>query len=292
MPARSTPPISFEPIKLLKVDIDQGWNGTSVIMEFIDNNGTRLTTPRMPYPDNFDPMRIENADRGGDEIRIKNSNGEILMSVYADSIDIENPIETLTDSHGHLCIEAEEGEENTPLRTFSLDQAHPSGVGFTQAFEQANRAQQQLDSAVQTHLNEQYEREHPPIGASAWFRQQQEQTGLPSAQAEECEMPRINFDYDMKCTCCEGKIHYPDKMVSLLGVRGAIKYFEFCKKTGSEPQMFCCSCFAIMKNNSNIISAINKMHIKIKDMMDLTDREETVTKREKELDEQLKKIKK
>jgi len=73
-----------------------------------------------------------------------------------------------------------------------------------------------------------------------------------------------------------------------LGEEGAIKYFKFCKKTGSEPQLFCCECFGIMKNNSHIISAVNKMNQKIKDLMDLKEREEIVEKREKELDEQLK----
>lgn len=291
MPQRSTPPIPYNPIQLLKSEVRQDRSGVSVVMEFIDHDGTRLTTPDMPYPTNFDPMKIENADRRGDEIRIKDSNGEVLMTVHAYSIDHENPIETIRDLRGRLCIEAEAGEENLPIRRFSIDRGHPSEIGFARAFEGVHRAQQELDIDIQEELNAR-EPAYPQrtIGASAWFTQQQEQTGLPSPQAE--EIPQIKIDFDMKCTCCEGKIHYPDKLIKLLGNEGTIKYFKFCTKTGTEPQMFCCACFDIVKQHPQIISAINKMNLKIKDMMNLTEREETVTKREKELDEQLKKTKK
>ena len=105
MPARSTPPIPYNPIKLLKTDVSQGQNRVHVVMEFIDHDGTRLTTPEMPYPDNFDPMNGDiSADRRGDEIRIKDSNGDVLMSVHAYSIEHENPIPTQLDPNGYMCI--------------------------------------------------------------------------------------------------------------------------------------------------------------------------------------------
>jgi len=301
MPQRSTPPISYNPIKLLKTDIRQDHNGTSVTMEFIDNDGTRLTTPDMPYPDNFDPMNADIiAERRGDEIRIKDSNGDVLMSVHAYSIEHENPIETQLDPNGYMCILPEEGEEDLPIRRFSIERGHPSEIGFAQAFASANRAMALEDIGIQEDLNTRYPDLAPPtIGASAWFRSLDGSTGgaypypaIPAHAVEMCETPKIKIDFDMKCISCEGKIHYPDKIIKLLGNEGTIKYFDFCKKNGSEPQMFCCACFDIMKNNPNIISAINKMNLKIKDMMNLTEREETVTKREKELDEQLKKAKK
>lgn len=312
MPSRSTPPDPiFSPLKLLKVDVRQDHNGVSVVMEFIDNNGTKLITPSMPYPDNFDPMKVEHAEYRGDEIRIKNEAGDLLTSVYADSIHYENPIETQLDPNGYMCMLPEEGEEDIPVRRFSLDQAQPSEVGFTRAFEQANRARQQLDEADQAELNRRFpDQARPVIGASAWFRenhqQQMEQAGFdfdgslvtgnwqyPATQANAIEEhPKIKIDFDMKCTCCEGKIHYPDKLIQLLGEEGTIKYFKFCKKTKSEPQLFCCSCFALMSNNSNIISAVNKMNVKIKKMVDLDDKEAVLEKREKELDDQLKAIKK
>jgi len=294
MPARSIPPIPYNPIKLLKTDIRQDHNGTSVTMEFIDNDGTRLTTPDMPYPDNFDPMNADIiAERRGDEIRIKDSNGEILMSVNAYSIEHENPIPTSLDPNGYMCILPEEGEENLPIRRFSMERGYPSEIGFARAFADVHRAQQEFDSDIQEELNAR-EPAYPQrtIGASAWFIQQQEEAGRPTIGDEEFAIPQIKIDFDMKCTCCEGKIHYPDKLIKLLGNEGTIKYFEFCKKTGTEPQMFCCACFDIVKQHPQIISAINKMNLKIKDMMNLTEREETVTKREKELDEQLKKAKK
>ncbi len=300
MPARSIPPIPYNPIKLLKTDIKQDHNGTSVTMEFIDNDGTRLTTPDMPYPGNFDPMNADIiAERRGDEIRIKDSNGEILMSVNAYSIDYE-AIETSLDPNGYMCILPEEGEENIPIRRFSIERGQPSEVGFAQALGAFNRAQQELDIDIQEELNfHEPACPQPTLGASAWFRSvQREETGgaypypaIPAHAVEMCENPKIKIDFDMKCISCEGKIHYPDKIIKLLGNEGTIKYFDFCKKNGSEPQMFCCACFDIMKNNPNIISAINKMNLKIKDMMNLTEREETVAKREKELDVQLKKIK-
>ncbi len=299
MPSRSTPPDPiFSPLKLLKVDVRQDHNGVSVVMEFIDNNGTKLTTPSMPYPDNFDPMKVEHAEYRGDEIRIKNEAGDLLTSVYADSIHYENPIETQLDPNGYMCILPEEGEEDIPVRRFSLDQAEPSEVGFTRAFERANRARQQLDETDQAELNRRFpDQARPVIGASAWFRSQQlgGTYPYPATQAhavEECQNPKIKIDFDMKCTCCEGKIHYPDKLIKLLGEEGTLKYFEFCKKTKSEPQLFCCSCFALMSNNSNIISAVNKMNVKIKKMVDLDEKEAVLEKREKELDEQLKKVKK
>ena len=295
MPSRGEPVILFSPIKLLKADVRQDHNGVSMVLEFVDNNGTKLTTPSMPYPDNFDPMRIEHAECRGDEIRIKNNNGDVLVSVFADSIEYENPIDTVTDSHGRLCIQAEEGEDLLPIRRFSLDEAHPSEVGFTRAFEEANHARQELDEAIQMDLNARFpDQARPVMRASELMRRHR--AGFPYPPNEDAGSsipePQLKIDFDMKCSCCDGKIHYPDKLVGLLGNEGTIKYFEFCKKTKSEPQLFCCSCFGIMKNNSNIISAINKMNQKVKKMMDLSEREEEVTKREKELDEQLKKVKK
>ena len=311
MPQRSTPPIPFSPLKLLKADVTQDGNGVSMVLEFIDDNGVRLITPSIPYPDNFDPMRIEHAEHRGDQIRIKNENGDTLLDVFADSMDYNNPIGLTYNDHNNMCIEAEEGEENLPLRTFSVSQDTASQVGwgsaFTNAFAQANFARQELDEAVQMDLNARFPDEaQPVIGASAWFREMSGharlstggmETGFPypATQAhavEECQNPKIKIDFDMKCTCCEGKIHYPDKLIQLLGEDVTIKYFEFCKKTKTEPQLFCCSCFGLMKNNSNIISAVNKMNQKVKKMMDLSEREEEVTKREKELDDQLKKVKK
>ena len=294
MPSRGEPVILFSPIKLLKADIRTDHTGINMVLEFIDNNGTRLTTPSMPYPDNFDPMRIEHAECRGDEIRIKNDNGDVLVSVFADKIEYETPIVTNLDPNGYMCIAPEEGEDLLPIRRFSLDEAHPSEVGFARAFAQVNHARQELDEVVQMDLNARFPDEaRPVIGASAWFREQAETFPYPNTQAHvEYETPKIKIDYDMKCTCCDGKIHYPDKLIRLLGNKGTIKYFEFCKKTKTEPQLFCCSCFGLMKNNSNIISAINKMNQKVKKMIDLSEREEEVTKREKELDEQLKKIKK
>jgi len=306
MPQRSTPPIPFSPLKLLKADVTQDGNGVSMVLEFVDDNGTRLTTPSIPYPDNFDPMRIEHAEHRGDQIRIKNENGDTLLDVFADSMEYNNPIGLTYNEHGNMCIEAEEGEENLPLRTFSVSQDTASQVGwgsaFTNAFAQANFARQELDEAVQMDLNARFPDEaQPVIGASAWFRDvadgtisPQEQRGLYTRMgftmtgdydlSEPTQpTPKIKIDFDMKCTCCEGKIHYPDKLIQLLGEDVTIKYFEFCKKTKTEPQLFCCSCFGLMKNNSNQ---------KVKKMMDLSEREEEVTKREKELDDQLKKVKK
>jgi len=307
MPSRGEPVIPFSPLKLLKADVTTDEHGVNMVLEFIDNNGTRLTTPSIPYPDNFDPMRIEHAECRGDQIRIKNENGDVLLDVYADSINYDNPIVTSVNEHGNLCIEAEEGEENLPLRTFSVEHAHASQVGWdtaiSRAFTEANEARQHLDNAVQNELNVRYQEEHPEMGASAWFREVSGRSSLRTARDtqgypyvppmdQEVEEPRLKIDFDMKCSCCDGKIHYPDKLIDLLGTTGTVKYFEFCEKTKTEPQLFCCSCFGLMKNNSNIISAINKMNQKVKKMMDLSEREEEVTKREKELDDQLKKVKK
>ena len=313
MPSRSEPPDPiFSPLKLLKADVRTDHNGVSMVLEFVDENGTRLTTPSIPYPDNFDPMRIDHAERRDDEIRIKNENGDVLLNIYADSIDYDNPIGITYNEHGNMCIEPDESEENLPLRTFSVEHAHASQVGWdtaiSRAFAEANEARQHLDNAVQNEINVRYQEEHPEMGASAWFREvsgrsslrtARDQIGYPYGHPYEpptnqdiAEEPKLKIDFDMKCSCCDGKIHYPDKLIDLLGTTGTVKYFEFCEKTKSEPQLFCCSCFGLMKNNSNIISAINKMNQKIKKMMDLSEREEDVTKREKELDDQLKKVKK
>ena len=288
--------ISFTPLKLLKVDVRQDYNGTGVTMEFIDNNGTRFKTPSIPYPENFDPMKIEHAECRGDEIRIKNENGDLLISIHADNIEYNSPIGISADSRGQLELAPEEDENATQLQ-----QGLDWGSAMTQAFGRTNQARQRVDEAIQETLNAREPRHpaRPTIGASAWFRAQAREAGIegnPNGARWEYEgqeeIPKIKIDFDMKCTCCEGKIHYPDKLIQLLGEGGTIKYFEFCKKTSTDPQMFCCSCFGLMKNNSNIISAVNKMNLKIKDMMDLSEREEEVTKREKELDEQIKAIKK
>jgi len=304
MSSEETPnSISYTPLKLLKAEVRTDHNGVSVVMEFIDNNGTTLRTPSMPYPDNFDPMKVEHVECRGDEIRIKNPDGDILLSVYAENIQYDNPIQTSI-ADGRLYIDPEEGEENLPLRTFSVEHAHASQVGWdtamAEAFGQANQARQHLDNAIYEELNaREPQQARPTIGASAWFRAQQLEgiemgayPAYPANPVEECQNPKIKIDFDMKCTCCEGKIHYPDKLINLLGEEGTIKYFKFCKKTNTEPQLFCCSCFALMSNNSNIISAVNKMNVKIKKMMDLDEKEAVLEKREKELDEQLKAVKK
>lgn len=290
-------PDSFIPLKLLKSEVRADRNGMFVVMEFVDNNGVRLKTPDIPYPEHFDPMNADiNAEYRGDEIKIKSSDGQTIMSVFATSVEYDNPVATCTNPNGRMFIEAEEGEDSLPVRTFSLSQGEESEVGFSQAFERANRERQQLDDAVISELNSQYPQVAPrTVGASAWMREQQERVNPNSDLFIGQEIdpspatPKIKIDFDMKCTCCEGKIHYPDKLVQLLGNEGTIKYLEFCKKTGGEPQMFCCECYGIMGRNSRIITAVNKMNEKIKDMMDLKDREEEVTKREEELDKQLKK---
>jgi len=310
MPQRTIP---FSPLKLLKVDVKTDFNGVNMVMEFIDNNGAKLITPIMPYPSDYDPMRVENAECRGDEIRIKNSDGDLLTTIYADKIEYENPVGTTLDPNGNMCINPEEGEENLPLRTFTASQADASQVGWgtaiSTAIAQTNRAQQDLDNTMQQEANARILQPSPTLGASAWFGEQTgdvgtSQPGHPFRTVARDEplyydlgeptqpTPKIKIDFDMKCTCCDGKIHYPDKLISLLGEEGTIKYFDFCKKNGSEPQLFCCECFGIMKNNSHIISAVNKMNQKIKDLMDLSEREEAIEKREKELDEQLKKVKK
>lgn len=296
MPSRGEPVIPFSPLKLLKADVRQDHNGVSMVLEFIDNYGTRLTTPSLPYPDNFDPMKIEHAECKGDQIRIKNENGDVLLDVFADSIDYENPIDTVTDSHGRLCIAPEEGEDLLPIRRFSVNRNLPTEVGMAQAIAESNHARQELDEAVQMDLNARFpDQARPVVGASSWFRTHNGEYTYPLTQGHvvvEPENPKIKIDFDMKCSCCDGKIHYPDKLIQLLGEKATIKYFEFCKKTKTEPQLFCCSCFGLMKNNSNIISAINKMNQKVKKMADLTEKEEELAKREKELDEQLTKVKK
>ena len=73
-------PNSFIPLKLLKSEVRQDHNGMFVVMEFIDNNGVRLKTPDIPYPEHFDPMSADiNAEYRGDEIKIKNSDGQALL---------------------------------------------------------------------------------------------------------------------------------------------------------------------------------------------------------------------
>ncbi len=284
-------PNSFSNLRVLKVDVRTDHMGVNVVMEFIDDSGIIFKTPSIPYPDNYDPMRIEHADHNGDEIRIKNADGDILLSIHADSINYDSGINTSINPSGSVCIDRGEDEETA----VSLQRGLDWSSAMSQAFGEANTARQGVDATFQQELNAlEPEDLGTTIGASAWFRQQNQEIGgswqYPATQANVFEEhPKIKIDFDMKCTCCEGKIHYPDKLIQLLGEEVTIKYFKFCKKTKTEPQMFCCSCFGLMSNNSNIISAINKMNNKIKDMMDLTEREEEVTKREKELDEHLKK---
>lgn len=282
----------------MKSEVRSDYHGSMcVILEFVDNNGVRLITPEIPYPSHFDPMRIEHAEYRGDEIRIKDDNGNTILSVFATTIEYDNPIPTSTNPNGQMFIDPEVGEELTPLRTFSVEHAHASQVGWdtamSEAMNRANFERQRLDDVIQADLNAR--EPQTTLGASAWFREARlEREGrLPPNTdlftTQEAPTPKIKIDFDMKCTCCEGKIHYPDKLVELLGNEGTIKYLEFCKKTGGEPQMFCCECFGIMGRNRRIISAVNKMNQKIKDMMDLKEREEALSKREAELDEQLKK---
>jgi len=240
MPSRSTPPDPiFSPLKLLKVDVETDFNGVSMVMEFIDNNGAKLTTPRMPYPSDYDPMRVENAECRGDEIRIKNSDGDLLTTIYADKIEYDNPIGTTLDPNGNMCINPEEGEENLPLRTFTASQADASVVGWgtaiSTAIAQTNRVQQNLDNTMQQEANNR-EAQRPTLGASAWFGEQTGDVGTSQpghpfiTVARDAPLyydlgdrttvydlgeptqptPKIKIDFDMKCTCCDGKIHYPD----------------------------------------------------------------------------------
>lgn len=314
MPQRSTTPnsLSFTPLRLLKSEVTQ----EGMVFEFIDDNGVRLKTPVIPYNPAIDPMRINNAEYNGDQIRIKNDTGQTIIDVFADSIEYESPIATSMNPNGQMFIDPEEGEDDLPLRTFSLSEAETTPIGFSNAFAEANRARQNVDSTIQRELDRRFPAQDSQVRASQIFdgtaeeamreararsverqnfmREQSSRMGYPYTEDEiesQGASPSITIDFEMKCSCCEGKIHYPDKIVQLLGEEKTIKYFEFCKKTGTEPQLFCCSCYGLMQNNKNIISAVNKMNDKIKKMMDLTEREAEVDKREKELDEQLTKKK-
>jgi len=293
-------PSSFSKLRLLKSEVRNDGRGLFAVLEFVDEHGTIFKTPAIPYPENFDPMRIENADYRGDEIRIKNDAGQVLISIHADSIEWDNPIGTSTNPNGQMFIDPEEGEDGLPVRTFSLSQGQSSEIGFTQAFERANREAQVAQDIVTARLNDNIPMEERQRALAQLEQMRYRRSeGFPftngtfSSQVPEPAIPKPEFktDYKMKCSCCDDKIHYPDKMIQLLGNDGTEKYFKFCEKTGSEPQLFCCSCYGIMQRNSSIISAVNKMNEKIKSMMDLTDREEAVTKREEELDVQLKKKK-
>lgn len=58
---------------------------------------------------------------------------------------------------------------------------------------------------------------------------------------------------NMKCVCCTEKIHEPQNIIQLLGLDETEKYLEYCAKNGQVPELYCCSCFGIIENNSKMM---------------------------------------
>ena len=54
---------------------------------------------------------------------------------------------------------------------------------------------------------------------------------------------------EMKCAGCQSKIHNPDHLERHLSPEQAEKYIEYCKKTQTEPTLYCCGCYDVIKNS-------------------------------------------
>lgn len=57
---------------------------------------------------------------------------------------------------------------------------------------------------------------------------------------------------DMQCQGCGEKIHYPENIVEKLGKNETIKYMNYCKEAEVSPTLYCCGCFATLKQNPAI----------------------------------------
>ena len=102
----------------------------------------------------------------------------------------------------------------------------------------------------------------------------------------------IKLPKNMKCTFCNEHIHYPDKLVELLGEKGTKDYLKYCRKSKTKPQLFCCGCYGFIENKPKIYGALNKLNKQLKKFVDINQREKEIKTREKELDKELNKIKK
>ena len=344
MPEGETPDVTS--LRLESTEIISNEHGMYVKMKFTDGGGTIVITPEIPYPDNFDPMLIQNAQLHGHEVRILDpTNGTIVYTVDAEEMKYENPIDIIASTNREMALGAI-NEEQAELITRT--HAMFSAIG------RDNERQQQIENRLQDQINrasDPYGRGNCPdgftwnielercesrpgddvTGPQAWFRTiternnmtidtggafdltgeafgdlvspdetraQFRQAGFPfttdrllgqeeELTEESCQTPKMQFKHDMKCVCCEDKIHYPEKIIKLLGEEGTKTYLNFCEKTGNEPEIFCCACYSIMSNNPNIITMVNKMYAKIKTTIELDERDIALRKREEELDKQL-----
>ncbi len=273
-----------------------------VVMEFIGHEGVKLRTRPIPWSEEYDPMTVKATHRG-DEIRLYNEQDEIVETIRADEMTWERD-ERGMDFTPDGSLIYNDHIYNTPEE----DYTGTSGTGIV-AEPDTDIAQPFMnrDNAGNWyHPNGSLATDDTPTDCIAFPYPETDyaypatgDTYIGGSQTEEntCNVEKQELKdqfkgMNMKCICCDDKIHYPDKVVELLGVEGAKKYITFCDKTNTEPQLFCCSCYGIMGRNSHIISAVNKMNDRIKKLMNLEEREHILEKREKELDDQLKNVSK
>ena len=60
---------------------------------------------------------------------------------------------------------------------------------------------------------------------------------------------------EMKCAGCQSKIHNPDHLEKHLSPEQAEKYIQYCKKNQTEPTLYCCGCFDVIKNSRYFLTA-------------------------------------
>ena len=110
--------------------------------------------------------------------------------------------------------------------------------------------------------------------------------------ASEPKKKTIKLPKNMKCTFCNKHIHYPEKLVELLGEKGTKDYLKYCKKSKTKPQLFCCGCYGFIQDKPKIYGALNKLNKQLEKFVKINEKEKELKVREKELDKELNKIRK
>ncbi len=103
---------------------------------------------------------------------------------------------------------------------------------------------------------------------------------------------KVPYPKRLKCALCKTKIHNPENIEGFLGAEETKRYIAYCKKMGIKPQMFCCTCFPSVKSNPTIMNSWNEMKKQVEKFTEMEHKEKELIKREKELDRELKKIRK
>jgi hypothetical protein len=101
--------------------------------------------------------------------------------------------------------------------------------------------------------------------------------------------------HGMVCAECDCQLDSPERILKKLGVEGTEGYLKYCKMEKTEPMLYCCKCTEVIKDNPVVYNQYHRMiqdcNATIRKFEENQQRAKELEKREKQLDEQLQKLK-